>query len=260
MHGSEELTREETPFAISSLLPSVLARKSVGLELGERFTPVPLAIIWSIRSSPVEGKIRDSIGDGSRREFHPRAPSAAQMRGLALRRRAALPAMADRKESRDALAKDDEIDGDEIRQGNKDGSACHELPRMSERLAERTVRRVIVYRIFVAWRPRGMIDLRVSYTCANRDQVCALDSSGGLRAVNVALDDERLDCQSHESEENQQNAQARRLMRHPRRGRSFARGTTSPCVAIVAHPACQRALSLVIETRLPEISLPFHPL
>ena len=105
---------------------------------------------------------------------------------------------------------------------------------MCDLLTEGAVRGVFVDRIFVAWRARGLVVPRVRRARGKRDQAYALDFAGRLPDVYVALDDQRLNCQSHESEENHQNARARRLMGRVRRGCSFARGAPF-CVAIVNH-------------------------
>ena len=100
-HADETLARDE----------------SVHLKLGEELPRAPLTIILAIRSLPVERQDSGLDWDGSGTDFHPRLRrQQLKCEELALRRRAALPAMANRKERGDGLAKDDKTDGDKIGQ------------------------------------------------------------------------------------------------------------------------------------------------
>ena len=97
--------------------------------------------------------------------------------------------MANRTESTGALVKEDEKDADAAAKRNQDDSACDELPRVPQLLAERTLRRVLTVRKFVMLRARGMVGAGVRQA---RIQAIALNIIGRWRAMNVALDSQHL--------------------------------------------------------------------
>ena len=113
--------------------------------------------------------------------------------------------MADREEGRRNFVEDNEMDGDGNRQCDTGRDALNELARMREFLAEGAIRRVFVDGIFIV-RHAGAL---MGPGLRPRDQVDkadALESTGRLWNVNMALDNEYLNRQSHERQHDHQSA------------------------------------------------------
>src|SRR6185437_5125706 len=99
-------------------------------------TPERLWIEWPDDLRPVKS-VRDSIAT-AREVFAPRLRrQRLRCVELALRRRAALPAMRKRKQHRPQIAEEDKMDADPGRNIGENGRALHELTRMREFLAQR---------------------------------------------------------------------------------------------------------------------------
>ena len=79
-----------------------------------------------------------------------RGSSFRRVLGLALRRRAALPAMGEERMRGESLAEEEGTESYEYRKANEDLGALQEMAGMRERLTERAIRRVVLDGIMIA--------------------------------------------------------------------------------------------------------------
>ena len=235
---------------LSLPLPAPLASKWPGLILGAGCPWLPMSCIWNIRCLPATGEVRVSIGDGSRGAHQVRLRcNRLKESDYLFRRSAALPAMAHRRENARGLIEDNGRNADAAAKRNQHHGTCNQLPRVPQLLAERALGGVLIVRISMTLRARGMVA-----PCARevRAQRVAQDMVDGLRPVNMALDRQHLIRQRHQRKNNHHNARARRPPRCVRRGCGRARCVWS-CVATVDHLARKRALIGRIYSRQSEI-------
>lgn len=117
---------------------------------------------------------------------------------------AASPDMADRKERRQSLGEDNEIDADSERQHGQDSRAVHELSGMRDFLAKRTIRWVFVDWILVAWRHGRAMERHAGFIGDHHGgeghETDRLRFPGGLGNVDMGLDNETLHSERKQPE------------------------------------------------------------